>query len=538
MNKEKAAKDSFLAKTSKQVAKTTQKLEEVKQLLPKDVGEGIQRGLFKIPKKSESQFDASKNNVAEDVSNDRVKFKNDSDVECQGVSCRYLSQLKDKVEDINMSASSVKTSFTTNVTKFASNVKDELPTRPPRRKDKQKDDTSSNDSDTLRVKDPSTEPGCGIKNRISKLSTKFTDNTDTSTDESNSGNIPKKGSQLTSPSKNNENHSTARNDFSDTLRGKQLNTEEEASGIKNRINKLNVSIPENKDASSDGTNSGNMPIKGNKFTSHMKHQENQKTETNNSTCSLRGKDSNTEAGSSIKNRIGKFSGDFTDTKDAPSDTSNSTTVISKSRPLSAIIKKEAEDKPSTNSSPLRVKRLNPDSVSNVRNRISAQLDLVFADKKHAPSVGSHSTNVASQGVPIVPFKENKPKKSISSEESDSPTTMPNQRYSSTATDRFSNSSNVSDSSFNERQKRFDRNSSSSESPVKMRHPCFDNTFASARIENEKDRNTTAFEGPTGADLDSVLVESEKLSHITSNRAKSCPPNQQRKRRPPSRFIKK
>ena len=62
-NQNQNVKDKFLVKTSKQVAATTKKLQEIKQLLPdqmnlEDVGESIRKGTFKMSTKTEGLRDA------------------------------------------------------------------------------------------------------------------------------------------------------------------------------------------------------------------------------------------------------------------------------------------------------------------------------------------------------------------------------------------------------------------------------------------------------------------------------------------------
>ena len=104
-NQNQSVKDKFLVKTSKQVAATTKKLQEIKQLLPdqmnlEDVGESIRKGTFKMSTKTERQQDTRIGEKTGDNSKDNKKV-DDGDVTdgcAMGVASGYLNRIKGQKE--------------------------------------------------------------------------------------------------------------------------------------------------------------------------------------------------------------------------------------------------------------------------------------------------------------------------------------------------------------------------------------------------------------------------------------------------------
>ena len=146
-------------------------------------------------------------------------------------------------------------------------------------------------------------------------------------------------------------------------------------------------------------------------------------------------------------------------------------------------------------------------------RISSDLNSIFSKRTSVSSIGSgtgsaRSSVVLNQGT--------------------------GSARNSAILNRNSTSSNNFNDSFGELRSKFNRNSIPKD-PLSKRSSEPNQDMAPEGDEKLMDEENNESTGISEFDLDSVVIESQKLSHLTTNRAHKT---NQRQRRPPSKFAKK
>ena len=437
-NQNQNVKDRFLVKTSKQVAATTKKLQEIKQLLPdqmnlEDVGESIRKGTFKMSKKTEDHLDAATDKKPGDNSKDKKDDKNvdDGDVTdgcAMGVASGYLSRIKGQKEFLSSEKSQNNKLESKGVaSSFLDKIKDQNPNQG------EKKSTIKPISQNQVKIDIGSKP-----ENISYSSMKASAIKDSLTKSTSS--------------------------VKDAIASYKTATQPNVTKATANVDKTQVKI-----------DIGNTPM--------------------NSSCSSMEaspvKNSATKSTSSVRDTIGSYQNAIktTDTKD--------TANVKEGVLMRPSLVKGSENAKSLNnlavpSSPVS---LRSGSSSDLKNRISRDLNLVFS-AKNRDSMGSPCAKGPNDG-PIV-----------------------NRNFSS---------SNLS--------KSYLCNVDSPPKDVVFRNPLSDNdnVFVDDKT-TEKPGDNIKTDISANIDLDSILVTSERLSHLTANR--SSLPKQAKKRRLPSRYSQR
>ena len=547
------ATDRFVAKTSQQVAKTAQKLQDIQQLLPKDIGDGIRQGLFKIPNTKEGQLNAGVNEVDKDNSKYEVGYKKDtktigtspvsnvflnkindnkdeltkdktkeSETKYHGVACRFLDQIKDPTQGddekhsrisntsknqvkINIGTKDDKTSRTSTsvasmkegVTKSASS--NNGPTKSPLNASKFK---QSNNKSISSMK----ESISSYQGVVAANVTKFAS---TVKDEDPTRPLRKKDAEKITPSKND--FSKPLTTSSETPPTKPLTIKESinksASSVKEKIGgyqnvaSTNITKFKNNNKDEDPTrpprkkDTNKLASSNNASPSPLLPVENTESPSLK-TCSF--KETITKSASSVKETINSYHGAVTtnvtkftsNLKDGGWSVKDGVLTGPSSNKDTEKIASSSKDSPT-----LRSTCLSKESPNDLKKRISRDLNLVL---------GGKSPRVSMDGSKLTTPK-------------DSP-----------VRNRFSNSSNISDLSF--------MSCYSTPEEVFERKSCPGTNISSTTDESieEKGRKSDS-DISTNIDLNSVAVETERLSHLSSNRARLS--TQLKQRRLPSKFSK-
>ena len=634
-------KAKFSAKNAQQVAQTTKKLQELKHLeanLPSNASSNIYEADADQP--SSEFLRQPKRQTEVDFLNTN---KNDE------TSTSTISSIR---KSFNMSASAMKSSISSNVTKFASSYKDSsTPTRPPRRKDKMNKDNAANESMARDIKEIS---------RIQQNQRNASDDsqdiqdvqqnpTPSVSDLRNRFKVPEmeEGSSNALVTGSN---SRGTSPWNSPLNTRKLIKEKKDARVddstcvstltydlsllnekKNTTNQLKMAFEGNKNESVvvskapviTPESSMLVPPKNKKPLNTLDDNPSE-----NDLTKLRIKGPGSSSVLDAKNRLSnKLNMPFGEKKIAPAAGSRSPVTTPKC--ITDIscknIMKQIEGLDNKDTNPaneiiaLRSKGLGTESMADNKKRISAQLNLAFGEKKTVPQPGNQSSVVTTKTSPVIPrnnitkteagqstndqtkvsrsstssisslndikskfenpapvhtdvpiLRKTRPStKRPKDDQPSKPFAMGNQRISkdldaifgkrvsvssmdsgtnsqrnSAVLNRLSTSSIISNDSLGDHREKSNRNSTLKELPIQetldpnqISTPRCDDVLEKENNDEldkeEKDSSPTVIDD---FDLDSVLIESEKLNHLTTNRARKT--KQLKQRRLPSKHAKK